>query len=158
MTKPFLLAALVAALMFTTGAGAADGPPPLATVQRFLEAFNKGDLKAAEATHATEVAIVDEIPPFHWKGREAFKAWLADLTEHDLAREVTDGNMKLGATIREETSHDAAYVVVATEYGFKEKGTPMRAASQMTFALKKDKGLWRIVGWTWAGPRATPAS
>jgi ketosteroid isomerase-like protein len=150
-----ILAALVA-IMAATTALAADGPPAIATVQRFLEAFNKGDLKAAEATHATEVAIVDEIPPYHWKGREAFKGWLADLTEHDMAHEVTDGSMKLGATIREETSGDAAYVVVATEYGFKEKGTSMRAPAQMTFALKKDKGLWRIVGWTYAGPKATP--
>jgi ketosteroid isomerase-like protein len=152
-------ATVLLCLAFLTTAAttsAADGPPPIATVQRFLEAFNKGDLKAAEATHATEVAIIDEIPPYHWRGREAFKAWLADLTEYDLAQEITDGNMKLGNTIREESGHDAAYVVVATEYGFKQKGTPMRASSQMTFALKKDKGLWRIVGWTYAGPKAAP--
>lgn len=145
-----------AAVAVFPAAAAADGSPPIATVQRFLDAFNKGDLKAAEATHAAEVAIVDEIPPFHWKGREAFKGWLADLTEYDLAREITDGNMKLGSTIREEAAHDDAYVVVATEYTFKEKGTPMRAASQMTFALKKDKVGWRIVAWTYAGPKAAP--
>lgn len=151
-----ILCAFVTTAAVATVAVAADEPAPLATVQRFLEAFNKGDLKAAEATHATEVAIVDEIPPFLWKGREAFKAWLADLTEDGIAHEITDGQMKLGNTIREETKGDAAYVVVATEYSFKEKGTPMRAPSQMTFALKKDRGLWRIVGWTYAGPKATP--
>jgi len=151
-----LLSAFVTTVVLATPAAAADGPPAIATVQRFLEAFNKGDLKAAEATHATEVTIVDEVPPFHWKGREAFKAWLADLTEYDLAQEITDGHMKLGNTIREEAEHDTAYVVVATEYGFKQKGTPMRASAQMTFALKKDKGLWRIVGWTYAGPKAAP--
>lgn len=151
-----ILWAFVATVLSVAAAVAADGPPPIATVQRFLDAFNKGDLKAAEATHATEVTIVDEIPPYHWKGREAFKAWLADLTEDGMAHEVTDGNMKLGNTIREETKGDAAYVVVATEYSFKEKGTPMRAPAQMTFALKQDKGLWRIVAWTYAGPKATP--
>lgn len=151
-----ILWALLVTVVTTTTALAADGPTPLATVQRFLEAFNKGDLKAAEATHATEVAIVDEFPPYYWKGRDAFKAWLADLTEYDLAGEITDGNMKLGATIREEADHDAAYVVVATEYGFKQKGTAMRASSQMSFALKKDKAGWRIVAWTYAGPKAAP--
>lgn len=152
MTKIFsLLCALVATTAF-----AAEGPAPIATVQRFLDAFNKGDLKTAEATHATEVAIVDEMPPYHWRGREAFKAWLADLTEYDAARGVTDGHMKLGDLVREETTGDAAYVVVATEYTFKQNGTPMREPSQMTFALKKEKAGWRIVGWTFAGPKPTP--
>lgn len=142
--------------LFATAAVAADGPAPITTVQRFIDAFNKGDLKAAEATHATEVAIVDEVPPYHWRGREAFKAWLADLTEHDAAQGVTDGHMKLGDPVREEASGDAAYVVVATEYTFKQNGTPMREPSQMTFALKKEKAGWRIVGWTFAGPKPTP--
>lgn len=142
--------------LLATAAIAADGPAPIATVQRFIDAFNKGDLKAAEATHATEVAIVDEVPPYLWRGREAFKGWLADLTEHDAAQGVTDGHMKLGDPVREETTGDAAYVVVATEYTFKQNGTPMREPSQMTFALKKEKTGWRIVGWTFAGPKPAP--
>lgn len=151
-----IVCGLAMTAVLSTIAVAADEPAPIATVQRFLEAFNKGDLKAAEATHASEVAIVDEIPPYFWKGREAFKGWLADLTEDGIAHEITDGQMKLGNTIREETKGDAAYVVVATEYSFKEKGTPMRSPAQMTFALNKDRGLWRIVGWTYAGPKAAP--
>lgn len=147
---------LMCCFLFATTAFAEEGPAPITTVQRFLEAFNKGDLKAAEATHAVEVAIVDEVPPFHWRGRGAFKAWLADLTEHDAAHEITDGQMKLGDTIREEAHDDDAYVVVATEYTFKSKGTPLREASQMTFALKKEKAGWRIVAWTFAGPKPTP--
>jgi ketosteroid isomerase-like protein len=151
--KTFLL---LCCTLLASAAVAADTPAPIATVQRFLEAFNKGDLKAAEATHAAEVAITDEFPPFHWRGREGFKAWLADLTEHDAASGITDGHMKIGDTIREETSGDGAYVVLATEYTFKQNGTPMREPAQMTFALKKEKTGWRIVGWTFAGPKPTP--
>jgi hypothetical protein len=31
----------------------------------------------------------------------------------------------------------------------------MHEPSQMTFALKKEKAGWRIVGWTFAGPKPT---
>lgn len=150
-----LLCALLGTIVLATAA-LADEPKPIATVQKFLDAFNKGDLKAAEATHAAEVAIVDEFPPFQWRGREGFKGWLADLTEHDAESGITDGHMKVGDTIREETSGDAGYVVLATEYSFKQNGTPMREPSQMTFALKKEKTGWRIVAWTFAGPKPAP--
>jgi hypothetical protein len=64
--------------------------------------------------------------------------------------------MALGKTIREETSGDRAYVVVATEYTFKQKGVAMREPSQMTFALAQQAAGWRIIGWTFAGPKAEP--
>jgi ketosteroid isomerase-like protein len=147
---------IVFALFAAPVAVGAESPEPTGVVRQFIESFNKGDVKAAEATHAADVAIVDEVPPYHWHGRAAFASWLADLAKHDKANDVTDQHMKLGDPVREEVSGDRAYVVMATEYTFKQKGVPMREPSQMTFALKKESVGWRIAGWTFAGPKPMP--
>ena len=149
-------ALLILCTMLATAAGGAEGPEPIAAVRQFIDSFNKGDVKAAEATHAADVTIIDEVPPYHWQGPGAFKSWLADLTKHDAANGVTNGNMKLGSPVREEVSGDRAYVVMATEYTFKQKGVTMREPSQTTFVLKKDGNGWRITGWTFAGPKPAP--
>jgi len=152
-TKTALL--MLCALLVTGGVAAADPADPATAVRQFIDAFNKGDIKAAAATHVAQPVIVDEVPPYLWQGRHSFEAWLRDLTKHDTAAGVTDGNMKMGDVIRQEVTGDHAYVVVATDYSFEMKGAPMHEPSQMTFALKKEKGGWRIAGWTFAGPKPT---
>ena len=152
-TKSALL--MVCALLVAGGVAAADHVDPAATVRQFIDAFNRGDIKAAEETHVAEPIIIDEFPPYQWQGRDSFKTWLGDLTKNDTPAGITDGNMKFIDVIRQEVSGDHAYVVVATDYSFKLKGTPMHEPSQMTFALKKAKAGWRIVGWTFAGAKPT---
>ena len=147
---------LIACVVMAAAAGGTEKADPGATVHRFIDAFNKGDIETAEATHAPDVAIVDEVAPYQWQGHGAFKAWLDDLTKHDTANGVTDGNVKLGNTIRQEVTGDHAYVVVASEYTFKQKGVAMKEPSQMTFALRNGRDGWRIVAWTFAGPKPTP--
>jgi len=144
---------MLCALLVAGGVAAADPVDPTAPVWQFIDAFNRGDIKAAEETHVAEPIIIDEVPPYQWQGRDSFKTWLGDLTKNDTAAGVTDGHMTLGDVIRREVTGDHAYVVAATDYSFKLKGTPMHEASQMTFALRKEKAGWRIVGWTFAGPK-----
>ncbi|HEY2387712.1 MAG TPA: nuclear transport factor 2 family protein [Candidatus Binatia bacterium] len=143
-------------MLFATNVVAAEGPEPLAVVHQFIDSFDKGDVKGAEATHAADVTIIDEVPPYHWQGRGAFKSWVADLTTYDKANGVTDGHVELGNPLRQEVSGARAYIVMSSEYSFKQKGATMREPSQMTFALKKDRHGWRIVGWAFTGPKPTP--
>ena len=128
-----------------------------APILQFMDSFNKGDANGAEAAHMKQgVVIIDEVPPHQWQGDGAFAAWLRDLTKHDEAGGVTDGNVKLGDAIRQVVSGDHAYVVMAAEYTFKRKGVPMKAVAQMTFALVKGAGGWRISGWTYSGAEGVP--
>jgi ketosteroid isomerase-like protein len=149
-----LLLALCAT--FATAAYAADAADPVATVRQFIDSFDKGDVKAAAATHVADVSIIDEVPPYQWQGRDAFKSWLNDLKQRDTALGFTDANVTLGNVIRREVTGDHAYVVMASDYSFKQKGAALHEPSQMTFALRKEKDGWRIVAWTFAGPKATP--
>ena len=148
--------ALVAA-MGVHAAGVALDPQVAAPIHQFIDSFNKGDTKSAEAAHVKKgLFIVDEVAPHQWQGEGAFKAWMADLDKHDKAAGVTDGSVKLGDAIRQVVSGDHAYVVMAANYAFKQKGVPTNATAQMTFALRKGDGGWKISAWTYSGAEGVP--
>ncbi len=156
------LGALVCACIGVGAAATAQTTDPqlMAPINTFLDAFNKGDTAAAEATHASgaDLVIIDEVAPFLWRGPQAFKTWAADLERDDKKRGVTDQRVSIGAATRVESDGVSAYVVVPSVYNFKQGGVSMRETSQMTFALKKGAGGWLIHGWTWTGPRARKAA
>lgn len=132
----------------------------VAPLKKFMDAFNKGDMAGAAATHAAgpDLAIIDEVPPFAWHGADAFKTWAAALDADSKKQGITDQNVTIAAPTRTEVSGDTAYVVVPAVYTFKLKGAAMRESAQMTFALKKGAGGWLITGWTWTGPKAKAAA
>ena len=154
--KGTFASAVAALILVIPGAALAADSATMVPIRQFISAFNKGDLKAAEAAHTADVIIVDEPAPFLWKGPGAFKAWVADLERDEKARDRTDGAVTLGQTRREEVAGDAAYVIVDADYAFKDKGAPMHEPSQMTYRLTKTSEGWKISSWTWTGPRAQP--
>ena len=130
-----------------------------AQVTRFIDSFNKGDVKAAEATHTDKgVVIIDEVAPYLWQGHDSFKNWLVDLGKHDKALGITDGKVTLGPVARVEVEGDRAYVVFPSTYTFKQKGVATKEAAHMTFALRKADAGWKINGWSFTGPRPTPGT
>ena len=132
-----------------------DITAPIAT---FVAAFDKGDIKAAEATHdGANLTIVDEVAPYSWKGPHAFGDWVRDLLADDAKAGVSDESVAISAPTRIEADGDTAYAVVPAVYSFKDHGAPMHEPAQMTFALHKGADGWKITAWTWTGPRATPA-
>jgi len=137
-----------------TALAATPDPDILKPVQAFMDSFNKGDVKAAAATHAASgVVILDEVAPYQWQGPGAFDKWLADLMAHDQQNGVTDGAMALGKVQRVESTATDAYVVQDAVYSFKQKGTPMRATAQFTVVLHKGDTGWLITGWAYtSGP------
>ena len=143
-------------LACTPAAAQAPDAQVMAPIQKFIDSFNKGDAAAAAATHAADdaLAIVDEVPPYVWRGPKAFQSWAADLDSDAKAHGATDQMVTISAPTRVETHGDHAYVVVPAVYSFKEKGVAMRAEAQMTVVLTKGAGAWLIHGWTWTGPRA----
>lgn len=150
------LGAMVCVCMGVGAAGWAQpvDPQVIAPINRFLDAFNKGDIPGAAATHAADAVISDEVPPFLWRGPQAFNTWAADLDRDAKKRGVTDPHVSVGAATRAEVDGDSAYVVVPSVYTFKQAGVAMRESAQMTFSLKKSASGWLIQAWTWTGPKA----
>ena len=153
-----LLLGFTGCLLVAAPAGAQGVDPQItAPITTFIDSFNKGDTAGAAATHAPDVVIVDEVPPFYWRGPKAFAEWGAALDADAKQQGMTEPSVTLGAATRTESSGDVAYVIVPATFAFKRKGVPMREAAQMTFVLKKGATGWLIHSWTWTGPRPTPA-
>ena len=131
-----------------------------APIQKFMDSFNKGDVAGAAATHAAgaDLTILDEVPPFLWRGAKAFQEWSTALDSASKQAGITDQMVTISAPTRTETSGDSAYVIVPAVYTYKEKGVAMREAAQMTFVLKKGASGWLIHGWTWTGPKPQRAA
>ncbi|MGZ5987249.1 MAG: nuclear transport factor 2 family protein [Caulobacteraceae bacterium] len=149
-------AAALAAASISTAAMAAS-PQVEAPIRQFIDAFNKGDIKGAAATHLASVSIIDEVAPHIWQGPNGFMAWAGDLMADAKARGQTGNTVKLGAVKREVISGETAYVIMAATYSYAQKGVAMREPAQMTYALKKTAEGWKIAGWSWTGPNPTPA-
>lgn len=131
----------------------------MAPIQKFVDSFNKGDTAGAAATHeaGADLTIIDEVPPYIWRGAKAFHAWGADLESDAKKKGITEPMVALGTPTRTEQQGDQAYVVLPAVYTFKQGGAAMREEAQMTFVLKKGAGGWLIHGWSWTGPKPTPA-
>jgi hypothetical protein len=160
--RRFILLPFVYALLVTPIGAQAPDPQLIAPIQKFMDTFNKGDIAGAKATHAAgaDLTIIDELPPFVWRGPQAFETWTMALDAMNKQGGITDQKVTTGAPTRIESSGDSAYVVLPTVLTYKEKGVAMRETAQMTFALKKGAGGWLIHGWTWTGakPRRVAAA
>jgi hypothetical protein len=161
--KPMRILSFAALVWFAVAApvGAQTASTELmAPIQKFIDSFNKGDAAAAAATHAAgaDLTIIDEVPPYLWRGSKAFSAWGADLESDAKKNGITEPMVTVSAPTRTETNGDQAYVVVPAVYTFKQRGTAMREAAQMTFVLRKGANGWLIHGWTWTGPKPKPAA
>ncbi len=127
-----------------------------APIETFVASFNKGDVPAAKATHEKLATIIDEVAPYSWAGPGAFDNWLAALAADSTAKGITDQSVTIARPTRELVSGGDAYVVVPAVYRFKQKGVAMSEAAQFAFTLHKSETGWKIRGWTWTGPDATP--
>lgn len=127
----------------------------MAPIQKFVDSFNKGDTAGAAATHAAgaDLTIIDEVPPYIWRGPKALQAWGADLDSDAKTKGITEPMVTLSAPTRTEQSGERAYVIVPAAFTFKQGGASMREAAQMTFVLGKGASGWLIHGWSWTGPK-----
>ena len=156
MKKPGVLA-FAAALAVTSAAHAAADTAVEAPIRAMLNAFNKGDVAAAKATHIAAPTILDEpTAPYTWSGPTAFDDWLAALGRSEAAAGKSGGTVALGAVTRESVEGDRAYVVMPSTYTFQQHNQRMRETGTMTFALIRQPSGWKIAAWTWTSPEAVP--
>jgi ketosteroid isomerase-like protein len=148
------LLALMASVLWVPVAFAATGEDVAAPIRQFIDGFNKGDTASAYATYAKgEITIVDEFAPHRWSGPHAAQDWAAAYDKHAKATGVSDGQVKYGTPTRIEREGDLAYVILPTEYLYKEHGKAMDEKGQITAVLHKEDGAWKMRAWTWSGEK-----
>ena len=133
-------------------------PQMMAPINKFMETFNKGDMAGAAATHAADVVIIDEVPPFIWRGPKAFQNWASALDADAKKQGMTEPQVTIKAATRTESDGTTAYVIVPATFRYLLKGVAMTESAQMTFILKKEGAGWLIHGWTWSGTKPVPAT
>ncbi len=118
-----ILMALVTGALLVPSAFAASAADVTAPIRQFIDAFNRGDTKAAMATYAKgDIQIIDEFAPHRWFGPNAPHDWAAEYDKHAQTTGVTDGQVTYGPPTRIEIEGDVAYVVMPTAYLYKERG------------------------------------
>ena len=146
-----LLIALVLAIAAAAPCAASDQTDALAAVTQFIDGFNKGDVPSALAACADDCAIIDEFPPYEWRGSGACGQWAKDYDADARKNGITDGHVTMGKPRHVDVTGDRAYVVVPTKYVYKQGGKTVReTGSTLTVSLRKTEAGWRITGWTWA--------
>ena len=146
-----ILVALALVFLAAGPAAASEKTDVMVLVHQFVDGFNKGDTKTALAACADQTSIIDEFPPYEWHGAGACSKWMNDYDADAKKNGITDGIVMLGKPRHIDINEDRAYVVVPSNYTFKEKGkTAKETGSMLTLALQKGEIGWRITGWAWA--------
>jgi hypothetical protein len=146
---------LAGALVFgAQSAHAADTAAMMKTINAFIDASLAG--KPLASLLAPVPSIIDEVPPYHWTGPGAGKAWLAAVGAWAKANEVTEFNVKLGTPTRVEQTGPHGYVVTPATFTFKQKGRAEREEAMMVFALDNTRSGWRIASLAWTGGPIKP--
>jgi ketosteroid isomerase-like protein len=122
-----------------------------ATVRQYMDAVDKGDMKAMLDECGAQTSIIDEFPPHLWQGTTGCADWANDFAAFSKNNNMTDEAVTLGRPLHVDVNGDRAYVVAEAKYTFRQNGkrTTERGAL-WTVALQKIGTNWRITGWTWS--------
>ena len=133
------------------GATLSSMTEPMSTVQKYIDAFNRGDLKDMAATCDVTTSILDGLPPHSWQGPTACEDWYKDVIAAGKEEGADDYFVTLSNPQHVDVKGDRAYVVVPATMKFKVHGKEVtQSGSIMTLALRKVDGQWRIAAWAWA--------
>jgi ketosteroid isomerase-like protein len=129
----------------------ADATDPMATVQNYLDAFNRGDAKAMAAAFAPSSSILDGMAPHFWQGPTASQDWYRDVLAEGEQHGASDYRVTLDEPRHVNVTGDAAYVVVPATMTFNLQGNQVtQTGAVFTVALRKLADGWCIVAWAWA--------
>jgi hypothetical protein len=142
-------AILVLAAGALTLAGAA---PALASdkedILGVLQQWN--DQSSAAATCADDAAVIDDIPPFEWRGPGACAKWAKDFDGWAQKNDVTDPSGTIDKPKQLVIDKDRAYVVAPGTFSYTMKGKPVKLNAIAAFSLHKTSAGWKITSWSWA--------
>ena len=139
------------AIMTSTTRSESDTSEAFATVRQYIDAFNKGDVKAMSSLFAPSGAILDGMAPHLWQGPTAAQDWYKDvLTEGDHLG-ASGYFVTLGEPRHVNVTDNAAYVVVPATMTFKLRGQQVtQTGASYVVALRRLPEGWRIAAWAWA--------
>ena len=145
-----LLVGLVVTVFAAHPAASSEETAVMLPVRQFVDAFNKGDVKATTAVCSDITSIIDEFTPYEWHGAGTCTTWLHAYVADAKKNGITDGVVTLGTPQHVDIEAEHAYVVVPADYVFKMKGKAVKeSGSLITISLRKSAAGWRMTAWAW---------
>jgi hypothetical protein len=124
---------------------------PFAVVQRYIDAFNRGDAGAMTETFDVHGHILDGMAPHVWQGPTASSDWYRDVLIEGAAHGASGYFVTLGDPLHNNVTNDSAYVVVPATMKFKVGTVEIEQVGAIfTVALRKTSHGWRVAAWAWA--------
>jgi hypothetical protein len=127
---------------------ASDRTDVLAKIQQIVQRFNS-DGHATSANLMPSLAIVDDLPPFHFQGPTASSDWERAFSAEAENTEITEHAMRLLDATYLNVAGNRAYAVVPAVFSFKRRDEAIQQSCIVTAVLEKHDGDWRIAAWVW---------
>jgi hypothetical protein len=144
-------AALAAAPLALAHGTAEDEGAALAVVNTFLSGFNSGDEPKMLAACASQMTIIDDIPPHIWQGPTACRQWKKAVDAFLKETGETHVTVTLGTPSHNDVTGDRAYIVAPLTFKYMQSRKPVvDTGSQMIVSLQKRAAGWRMTGWACA--------
>ncbi|MBS0577793.1 MAG: nuclear transport factor 2 family protein [Proteobacteria bacterium] len=125
-------------------------PDPVAAVQQYIAAFNKGDAAAMAAVCTDPMSILDGMAPHVWHGPTATQDWYRAVLIEGQHLGAEGYHVTIGHPLHASASGDAAYVVVGATMTFELKGKRVtQSGASLTVALRRLSAGWRVASWAW---------
>jgi hypothetical protein len=127
---------------------ASDASDVMATVEKWIGDYNKGNMKPFVTACAPRATVIDDFPPYAWP---TCTDWINALEANNKASHATGGSISLGKPSHTEVTEDHAYMVYPATFSGNEKGKSVVYKGTWTMTLHKARGGWAITGSAWAG-------
>jgi ketosteroid isomerase-like protein len=124
---------------------------PMDAVRRYVDGFNRGDVKTMASIFAVPGMILDGMASYVWHGTTAAQDWYRDVLVEGDQHGVSGYVVTLSEPRHVTVTGDNAYVVVPSSMTFKVHGKQVtQTGATFTVALRKLNAEWRIAAWAWA--------
>ncbi len=149
-----ILFVLTMTLPLAAGAGraaAAAAPPALAdTVKTFVQTCSATDAAGFAALFTNSASITDELPPYHWQGKDMATAYIAALKDAIKTSGWDHFALVANGAPAEEATGGFGYATVPLFVNYVLKGKPAQDVGIFTLSLKQVGRSWKITSATWA--------
>jgi ketosteroid isomerase-like protein len=147
-----ILVAVLAVGSVPLQAMAAPTPPPapiLKLANAVIHAANTGDASAFAGLYTADAVVVDENPPFTWRGTGAGTAWWHEVDAVSQKLKLTHLRATHVRVSEFKRSATDAYLVEPMIVSGAINGKPFAEPGTMTYTFHIERGTWLISSQVW---------